>query len=456
VSLSAHEPETTRMKLLPHQTDFVDSALNPAGKRIILLRGDVGLGKSAALVALAGRLLQEQPAARAVFLVPAALRLQFVEMLRAAGTPTLLVDRYRFREMLDATPEDELWPRGAAVVLARDFAMKPDILESLAKTHWDLVIADEAHGFTGARAEALQRVGATAGRVVLATATSLDLELLDLLPADDVTVVQWRRERMVDHDGRLLDTAPRPLLHEVPFRLTSAEMGLLEVVKHLGSVLEGSVMRRDLITKHLLRNLQSSPPALEGMLRRLVERLAVNSSLEQFEDLVEEESLEDQLSIQAISSTTTNAERVAREALDHIDHITVDSKFNAFCELLNRLTEKKIRSRHICILTDYLATLFYLSAAIENNGMHTLLLHGKMTVEDRQKSLMSFADAKGVMIATRAAISEGIALGAVTDLVLYDVPNSIAALQAVLAPFDRVGRRNQLNVHLLALVSNGR
>ena len=81
------------LKLLPHQAVVVEAVLSAAGKRVTLLRGDVGLGKSTTLVALASRLLREQPTARSLFLVPPALRMQFVDMLRRAGTPALLVDR---------------------------------------------------------------------------------------------------------------------------------------------------------------------------------------------------------------------------------------------------------------------------------------------------------------------------------------------------------------------------
>src|SRR5664280_890268 len=91
------------MRLLPHQIAFVETFFNPASKRVILLRGEAGLGKSGALVALASKFLRERPTARALFVVPgAALRAHFVDKLRDAGVPTLSVDRYQFREMLDS------------------------------------------------------------------------------------------------------------------------------------------------------------------------------------------------------------------------------------------------------------------------------------------------------------------------------------------------------------------
>jgi superfamily II DNA or RNA helicase len=449
VSQTEREMGDFSVRLLPHQIALVDTVLNPASKRVLLLRGDVGLGKSIALVALARRLLQQRPAARALILVPRAMRRQFVEMLRDGGTPTLLVDRYQFREMLDSTTEGEIWPRGVVSVLSRDFAKQPDILESLARTHWDLVIADEAHGFTGTRAETLRRLGASTERIVLATATLPDLERTRVFPAEDVTVVEWQRDQIVDHSGKLFGSTPRPILHQVPFCPTPTELALQETMRHLCSVLEEVAQPQGWITKSILRSLQSSPPAVEGVLRRLMASLSANSDLKNPPEFVEEEVPEDGLKFQFRRSTADDASRIAGQALKDIEEMSVDSKLHALGELLNHITETKTSSQRICILTDYLATLFYLAAEIDGRGMGCVLLHGEMSVQDRQRALMSFAIGEGVLVATRAVMTEGITLGDTTDLVLYDIPRGKIVLQQVLGRFDRFGRRTQLSVHVL-------
>jgi energy-coupling factor transporter ATP-binding protein EcfA2 len=186
-----------RIKLLPHQTALLDAVLDPASKRIILLRGDVGLGKSTALVALAGLLLHEQPAARVLFIVPGGTyQRQIEERLRGADVPTLLVDRYRFREMLDSTTDREFWPTGVVTVLSQEFAEQPDILGKLTKTHWELVMVDEAHTLRGVRMEAFRSIEASTERVVLATTVLHNQNRTDAFPVDDVTVVEWRRSHL--------------------------------------------------------------------------------------------------------------------------------------------------------------------------------------------------------------------------------------------------------------------
>jgi DEAD/DEAH box helicase/Helicase conserved C-terminal domain len=450
VSLSGRELKD--LKLLPYQTDLVDKALNPASKRFILLRADVGLGKTSALVALAGRLLQERPMARALLLAPGGvLRMQFVERLRDAGVPTLAVDSYQYRKMLDSTTERDVWPGGVIAVLSAEYANQPDILESLASTHWNLIIVDEAHQFWGYRAETLRRITASAERVILASATLPEFELP--LPADDTTVVEWRRDQLIDGETNLLNTVPPPILHEVPVRLTSAELGLHKAVRRLCDLLEKTEEPRRGITLSLMSRLQSSPLAVEGVLRRLAEGLTADGGRKGFSKLLEGELTEDHSNPQIDLFTNQELAGIAEQALAHIDEISSDSKLNAFWEVLWPLM--LVKSHRICVLTDYRSTLFYLAAEIESLSMNCTLLHGGMNSEDRKRSLASFANEQRILVATRAAITERDAWSEVTDLVLYDIPSARAALLDILRRFNWFDRRNQLTIHALAAMYDG-
>jgi superfamily II DNA or RNA helicase len=440
------------LKLLPYQTDLVDNVLNPASKRFIVLRADVGLGKTSALVALAGRLLQEQPMARALLLAPGGtLRMQFVERLRDAGVPTLAVDSYQYREMLDSATGGDVWPRGVIAVLSAEFAKQPVILESLASTHWNLIIVDEAHLFKKDRAETLRRLAASAERVILATATLPEFVPL-AFPADDTTVVEWRRDQLIDRKTNLLNTTP-PILHEVPVRLTSAELGLHKAVRRLCDVFEKTEEPWRGITQSLMRRLQSSPPAVEGVLRRLAEGSAADGGGRRFSELSEGELTEDHSDPQIDLFTGQELARLAEQALARIDEISSDSKLNAFWEVLRPLMSAK--SHRVCVLTDYRATLFYLAADIESRSVNCALLHGGMNTEDRKRSLASFANEGGILVATRAAITERDAWSEVTDLVLYDIPSTSAALLDALSRFNWFDRRSQLTIHALAAAYDG-
>ena len=162
----------------------------------------------------------------------------------------------------------------------------------------------------------------------------------------------------VDADGKLLDTRPRLILHEVPFSLTVAEISLQEKVKLISGVLNGL---GDIIVKSLLRSLQSSPPALEGVLRRLMGKLAANEGLEQPAEFLEDEGPEGLTNLQTPASSIDEVVRLAGEALESIDNVSVDLKLSAFGDLLNRVIGAKTFAQRICVITDYVATLFYLA-----------------------------------------------------------------------------------------------
>jgi superfamily II DNA or RNA helicase len=442
-----HEPKDSQMKLLPHQNALLEVFFNPASKRVILLRGDVGLGKMATLVALAGRLMRVRPTSRVLVLVPAALRSRFVEMLRDAGSPTLLVDRYRFREMLDSSAGENFWPCGMVAVLSLDFAKQPDIRDSLTETHWDLVIVDEAHLIRGARAQAFREIEASADRVVLATAMAI--ELPDTFRAENTTLVEWRRDQVVDHDGNPLNTAQRPVLHEIPYTLSMAELSLRATVGSLCEVLGDATTIQKFVTTTIRRILESSPAALEGTLQRIVQRLEAREVLEELLEVPEEEVSEDAIARQPDRATTEKEVGIAVHALQEIEAIGGDSKLSALQGLLSDLSEVKMPERRICVLTQFVGTLYYLAAEIEGLGMAYQLLHGGMNAEDRLRSLALFSDGENILVSTAAIMAEGIALPEVTDLILYDIPDRKIALQQLLGRFDRFGRRSQLNVYIL-------
>jgi ERCC4-related helicase len=449
VSPPQHDPKDSHARLYPHQVALVETFFNPASQRILLLRSDAGLGATTALVVVMRRLLRERPQARVLFLAPSRFRSQIFETLCKLDVPSQLVDRYRFREMVESTTREGLWPRGVALVLSQDFARQPDIQGSLAETHWDLVIATEAHWLRGIRAEAFRRIISHAERVVLATIPGL--ELPEASPAENVTEVLWRRDKVVDQHGRRLHAAQRPVLHEIAFSLTPAELRLRRMMVDLCGEMRGRTEVRNLVAKVLLGQMHSSPAALESALQRVIERSEVQSSIDEELGLEElgGDIPDDGFADQMVRANDESVTRLATHVLRGIDTITTDSKLAAFGQLLRILSERALPYRRVCVLTDYLATLYYLAADIEGKGMICHLIYGAMSTEDRRASLASFVDEGGVLVATRAAVVGGDHLGEVTDIILYDLPGSEISFRELLSRFDRFGRTRQLTIHAL-------
>src|SRR5207302_5883068 len=107
-----------------------------------------------------------------------------------------------------------------------------------------------------------------------------------------------------------------------------------------------------------------------------------------------------------------------------IEALASDSKLNALGALLSQISQAEIPSRRICVLTEFVATLYYVYADIESRGVACQLVHGEMSAEERIRSLQFFSEAGGVLLATTAVMTAGVSLREVTDLVVYDLPRN--------------------------------
>lgn len=436
--------------LLPHQSAFVATVLDSSSAPIVILRAAVGLGKGVAMAALARSVLQGSPSGRVLFLVPAPLCLQSLETLRRAGAPALLVDRYVFRERLDSDRGDELWPRGMAVVMSIDLARQRDVLERLERAKWALLVADEAPGMRGPRADALRRVAGAAKKTVLSVLTGV--ESPSLFPGDGVTLVEWNRESVVDHAGQPLLALPRPLVRAVRFSLSPGELALFRTLDSLQQVAGASSTQGRLMARTVMERGRSSPAALEATLLQFAEtvntRLALRDAPAEGE--FEEDTVEPEAMGRGELAASGGARALVQQALLELDAVGKDSKLSALTELLSGLEEAGARDRSICVISEFQATLYYLAAEMESRGVSPTTLHGGMSFGDRARGLAGFLSGGGIMVATRGVMSEGVALPDVTDLILYDVPMTRSALVRLLGRFDRFGRRTRLVLHVLA------
>jgi superfamily II DNA or RNA helicase len=469
--VSSPIPTENTMTLLPFQASLVDAIVSSSGSRIIWVRADVGLGKSTAIAAAATRLMHREAIARVLVLCPAALRDQWAELLLRNGVRSLVVDRFKFREMLEAASDSELWPIGMALVLGDDFARQPDILKSLTATSWDLVVADEAHQFSGIRGTLLKSIATKAERVVLATVPGI--AVAKGFPWDSAAVVDWQRDGLLNTEGGRLNAAP-PFVNEIFVESSEEEEHLSQLVEELCNALEpaapmanytinkevlsadiewlsrppSTVSKKSFFRPSLTNSLHSSPSALENALRRLTLGGAEGGEIMTF---VQNEDTTDATGPIEID-TGPRARVIAKKALEALEAVQIDSKLGSLAKLLEQLTRGGAPKK-ICVLTNYLSTLYYLAAELEEQAISFVLLHGSMGRDTRHEAWRRFEDAGGVLVATRAMMNEGLNLSNVTDLVLYDLPNNKLALLQIIGGFDPLSRVGRLTIHVLA--SNG-
>lgn len=447
MSRTEHDERANSVTLLPHQSQFVETVFSTSSKRIVLLRAPVGLGKSAALAGVALRLFRNRPAARSLALVPRALQAQFADRLKRNEVPACIVDRYVFRELLDAASDRAIWPTGTVSILSIDFAKQEDVRDNLAQCHWDMLFVDESHLAGSSRTEAIRRIGQSAERIILSTATPDPVQLSRLFPAEEITVVGWQRDQIIDLDGKPLFAASPRVLHEIPYTLNDEEIRLRKTVNEVGGLLRGDPEATRWRLAVLTSATDSSPAALEGTLRRLVTRM---SPFEAPDDVLdcEDEPAEVTATGQAESAGAEDVAASARRALQQLEEMSVDSKLNAFVNLLAERFQQSNPARRTVVLTEFAATLFYLAAELEESGNAPLLVHGGMTFDERASALHDFSSVGKILVGTRAMIQVGVDFRNATDLILYDVPRFGRTLAQVLGRFDRIGRATELNIYV--------
>jgi hypothetical protein len=180
--------------------------------------------------------------------------------------------------------------------------------------------------------------------------------LPDAFSADDHKVVEWRRDQVVDQDGRPLDSSLRPVLLEVAFTMSPAELNLSETVGALCRIFEGGTPQQGWMAKSLRSSLESSPAALERTLQRLLDGFAAPDELDALLQVSEEGVPEDGLAIDP--NIDESAAEIAMGALQAIETVQ-DSKLRALGGLLTAIIDLEKSASRICVDNIFVERLWW-------------------------------------------------------------------------------------------------
>ena len=434
---------------LPHQAAFIEQFFANPSTRGHLLQSDVGLGTSFMAAHLIRRLLETQPAARVLVLLPKTLQIQMREVLTSIGVSAEAIDRFRYRELQDAAPaEDTVWRAGAVSILSVDFAKQEDIARSLAAVPWTLLVVPEAHLLRGLREQVVRQIVASSPdlRMVLITVTGVDD--ISAFGIEPFTTTRWHRSQVVDHAGQHLFTQPPTQLEVIEFQEEAAERRMHEAVEEIAHLLEATDGAA-LLSALFLRSLTSSPAALEEGMRRFRNRLT-HGMLELVPADGEGDDETDTDDLPSVMPENREKLLVALDrCLKELESLTVDSKLNAFVNKLAAMRADHSAPTAMCILTEYRATLFYLQTQLEETALNSYVLHGSIPFDERAHNVQGFKQHGGILLATTAMVTTGFDLPQVESLILYDLPRSPLMLQQVYGRFQRFGRTEPLRLSVL-------
>jgi len=430
-----------RVDPLPHQLEAVYHYILPLPSIRFLLADDAGAGKTI----MAGLLLKELKlrglVARTLIVVPANLAFQWQREMRD-----------RFRERFDIIRGVDLknaygvnpWQERHQVITSMDWAKREDVLESIGRTNWDLIIVDEAHKMSASdpehkteRYQLGELLSQKTHHLLFLTGTPhkgdpvnfcLFLQLLDRDVYGDVSSLEEAMKRnhapfYLRRTKEALVSFPNPEtgkarrlftnreVRTVRFELDGQEFEFYEALtryvqdQSIRAAADSTARGRALgftmamYQRRFASSIYAVRRSLERRLQKLEDRLrrpqpeavADLSRLDEIDELPEDEvsRLEEEVEQASLPSERQGIQREIEE-------------LNALARMARALEEKKISSKlaklrevvadqnifddpktKLLVFTEYKETLDYLVRMIEGWGLRVTQIHGGMKIGDR-------------------------------------------------------------------------
>ena len=493
---------TSKVDPLPHQIEAVYGYVLRLPRIRFLIADDPGAGKTIMAGLVIKELKLRHLARRILVVVPGHLKDQWRREMKDRFAETFVpIDR----GAVDALYGENVWQREMQIITSMDFAKQDDLLPSLASTHFDLVIVDEAHKMSAyLYGNKLERTGryrlgqvlsGITTHLLFLTATPhkgdpenfrLFLDLLEpgffatseLLAAsirnkDNPLFIRRVKEDLNDFEGHPL-FLPR-YVETMPFNLgteSPREKDLYNALSRYVNEQYNRALTRDrrrnvafaLVilqrrlassTYALLRSLERRKKRLEDLLQEVQEGRRVDEGsfdLEAVEDLSEEDRWR-QEEIWETLSVAENRQELEREVrtlegLIQQARAVIQSgeevKLRHFQHALDDLNRQHPGAK-ILIFTEARDTLEYLEKRIRERGYSICTIHGGMRLEERIHAEGVFKNEAQVMVATEAA-GEGINLQFCNLMINYDIPWNPNRLEQRMGRIHRYGQTREVFV----------
>jgi superfamily II DNA or RNA helicase len=451
------------IELLPHQLEPALAVLRGVGSRV-LLADDVGLGKTIQAGLIVAELLIRHAAERVLILTPAGVRDQWADELRTRfGMIPAHADAVSLRQLGATLPIGvNPWQTMPLAIASIDYVKQLEVLPSVRRVRWDVVVVDEAHTAAGdsERRDAVRMLAGRAAFVVLLTATphsgddAAFHELCRIGAVDDSgdrdagRLVVFRRKRTEIRGDR------SRRIHVLRVRSSVAERHMHAALARYRMAVEAEHGNRALALSVLEKRALSSPWSLAQSVDRRLASLAEpalptdlqlalplgDPDGEQTDDdappwwpseLGLADKREDRRLLMAVAGAAKNAA------------LHGDSKLRRLRRVLNRVHESAL------IFTEYRDTAIHLAATVSGPA---LLLHGSMSRVERTATVERFTRTPGTILFATDAAGQGLNLHQTCRLVInVELPWNPMRLEQRIGRVDRIGQTRIVHaVHLVA------
>jgi len=496
---------------LPFQIEAVYGYILQLPRIRYLIADDPGAGKTI----MAGLIIKELKLRgvikRILIVVPGHLKSQWIREIKEKFQESFeVMDRNSLITHYGENP----WIKFDQVITSMDFAKQEEVLPSLASSHWDITIVDEAHKFSAYRYGEIKiekseryKLGETLSKIsehlLFLTATPhkgdpenfrLFIDLLEpgffakaelieesIRNKDNPLFIRRLKEDMKDFQGRPI-FKPRHVI-TVKFNLTDEEKDLYNelsryVVTEYNKARGKDTNRNIAFALVILqRRMASSAYALLKSLQRRERRLddllkeaeipRCSPELINFDELEEEEEKEEveRWKIENHWETITiseNKEELKKEIntikklIEKAEDVIEKEVERKIIQLKKAIEEgfKKIKevgaNEKILIFTESKETMDYLYEKIKSWRYKVNYIHGGMSLQERVDAEKIFKHETQIMIATEAG-GEGINLQFCNIMINYDIPWNPNRLEQRMGRIHRYGQ--QYDVYIYNLVA---
>lgn len=495
---------------LPHQLQALQRALS--GDRVrYLLADEVGLGKTIEAGLILRELKVRGLAKRFLVVAPAGLVSQWVSELDTHFNETFhLVQPGNFaawRQLLGATPEENLWKQHDQVVCTLD-SVKPmdarrgwsaeqvsrynrERFEDLVNAGWDLVVIDEAHRLGGsnetvARYRLGEGLSQASPYLLLLSATPhqgktdafrrlLGFLDPDALPDDSsVTrenvapyVIRTEKRRAINDKGEPLFQPRHTQLVSVAWDDTRLEQRVLyeAVTEYVREGYNQALRDKQPAVGFLMilmqRLVTSSTAAIRTALERRLQVLELPTGQlslfgedvgEDWAELEGQEQLETLLNSRLKELKNERAEvELLLSAARRCEARGIDGKTQALLDTIQQLQrDENDPALKVLLFTEFVPTQQMLAEVLEQRGYPVVVLNGSMNLEDRKSAQRAFASEAQVLISTDAG-GEGLNLQFCHVIINYDLPWNPMKLEQRIGRVDRIGQTHVVRALNFAL-----
>jgi len=500
---------TCKVDPLPHQIEAVYGFVLQLPRIRFLIADDPGAGKTIMAGLIIKELKLRNLVKRVLIISPGHLKEQWQREMRDRFEEHFVkVDR----GLMDASYGENIWTRESQLIASIDFAKQDDVAATLASSHFDLIVVDEAHKMSAFRyGEKLEkseryRLGEVLSEIsthllfLTATPHRGDAEnfrlFLDLLEPgffateeimsdaiksnENLLFIRRVKEDLKDFEGKPLflprhvSTKPFNLGVESPKEKELYNALYRYVNEQYNKALTKQDKRRNIAFALVIlqRRLASSIYALLKSLERRKKRLdellqgamqnnrSGSTAYDPNED--EDEDEQTRWAEEEIWETLSVAEN--REELQ-AEIGTVNDLIRQAKAILESGSEIKLRhlkdsveklntqyaGSKILIFTESRDTLDHLERNIKDWGYSVCTIHGSMKLEERIRAEGVFKNDAQVLIATEAA-GEGINLQFCNLMINYDLPWNPNRLEQRMGRIHRYGQTRE--VFIFNLVAN--